>query len=177
MGMNTFRRNVFVLYPLFLVGPDFDIAHAHNEFLQAALDLGLPGLIAFLTLHIGAFWILFKIWRLAHTPQSWRLLVLGLGGVFAYMIYSLTDAAALGAKPRHPVLDVAWTDRRAVRAGAVEPTGNRGRDRPRLTDALGWGIIKANIGTFCKRDWPRPDRPRLSNGCEQALVRRNRLAR
>jgi len=32
MGMNTFRRVVHVLYPLFLVGPDLDIAHAHNDF-------------------------------------------------------------------------------------------------------------------------------------------------
>ena len=105
MGMNTFRHIVHVLYPLFLVGPDFDVAHAHNEFLQAALDLGLPGLIAFLALYIGTFWMLFKIWRLAplstlHTPQSLRFLVLGLGGgLFAHLVYGLTDAVALGAKP------------------------------------------------------------------------------
>ncbi len=105
MGMNTFRRIVPVLYPLFLVSPDFDIAHAHNEFLQAALDLGLSGLIAFLALYIGAFWMLFEIWRLAprstlYAPQSWRFLVLGLGGgLFAHMLYGLTDAVALGAKP------------------------------------------------------------------------------
>jgi len=103
--MITFRHFVHVLFPLFLVGPDFDVAHAHNEFLQAALDLGLPGLIAFLALYIGAFWMLFKIWWLApystlDTPQSLRFLVLGLGGgLFAHMVYGMTDAVALGAKP------------------------------------------------------------------------------
>ena len=30
MGMNTFRRVVHVLYPLFLFGPDSEISHAHN---------------------------------------------------------------------------------------------------------------------------------------------------
>jgi len=116
MGMNTFRHIVPVLYPLFLVGPDFDIAHAHNEFLQAALDLGLPGLVAFLALYIGAFWMLAEIWRIADgrrqvsdgessalmlcTPQTLRALVLGLGGgLFAHLIYGMTDAVALGAKP------------------------------------------------------------------------------
>ena len=61
MGMNTFRKVVPVLYPLFTISPDIDIGHAHNEFLQAALDLGIPGLIAFLALYIGAFWMLWDI--------------------------------------------------------------------------------------------------------------------
>ena len=65
MGMNTFRKVVHVLYPLQLTGPDVDIAHAHNEFLQAALDLGIPGLIAFLAIYINAFWMFILTWRSA----------------------------------------------------------------------------------------------------------------
>ncbi len=115
MGMNTFRKVVPVFYPLFLIGPDIDIAHAHNEFLQAALDLGIPGLVAFLALYIGAFWMLVDIWRVTRHPQRntdhcllftahWSLvtrsLTLGLGGgLFAHLLYGLTDAVALGAKP------------------------------------------------------------------------------
>ncbi|HEX9107974.1 MAG TPA: O-antigen ligase family protein, partial [Longimicrobiales bacterium] len=49
-GLGAFRRVVNLLYPLFLIGPDADIAHAHNIFLQTALDLGLPGLVAYLAL-------------------------------------------------------------------------------------------------------------------------------
>lgn len=63
MGMNTFRHIVHVLYPLFLVSPDIDIAHAHNEFLQAGLDLGIPGLIAFVALYIVSFWMLYQTGR------------------------------------------------------------------------------------------------------------------
>src|SRR5690606_11567634 len=37
LGVNTFRRVVPILYPLFLVSPDHDIAHAHNHLLQTAL--------------------------------------------------------------------------------------------------------------------------------------------
>jgi O-antigen ligase len=58
MGMNTFRKLVHMRYPLFLTSPNVDIAHAHNEFLQAALDLGIPGLIAFIAIYLGGFWML-----------------------------------------------------------------------------------------------------------------------
>jgi putative inorganic carbon (HCO3(-)) transporter len=108
MGMNVFRKVLPVLYPLFLIGPDIDIGHAHNEFFQAALDLGIPGLIAFLALYIGAFWMLHDVWRDTRYPsiyneyrsQVTRLLILGLGGgLLAHLLYGLTDTVALGAKP------------------------------------------------------------------------------
>lgn len=104
MGMNTFRRVVHVLYPLFLIGPDSDIAHAHNEFLQAALDLGVPGLIAFVALYIGAAMMLGAVWTRARAmmPDTFavRAVVLGLGaGLFAHLVYGMTDAVTLGAKP------------------------------------------------------------------------------
>lgn len=104
MGMNTFRRVVHVLYPLFLIGPDADIAHAHNEFLQAGLDLGVPGLIAFIALYFGAAMMLGTIWTRAgaRMPDSFfvRAVVLGLtAGLFAHLVYGMTDAVTLGAKP------------------------------------------------------------------------------
>jgi putative inorganic carbon (HCO3(-)) transporter len=40
---------VAVLYPLFL-NPEGTVPHAHNLFLQVAVDLGLPGLVAYLAL-------------------------------------------------------------------------------------------------------------------------------
>ncbi|MBI5034857.1 MAG: O-antigen ligase family protein [Chloroflexi bacterium] len=103
MGMNTFRKVITVLYPLFLVSPDYDIAHAHNEFLQAALDLGIPGMIAFTALYLVAFWVLAEIWRAAsQSPNGMLLRALSLGfggGLVAHMVYGMTDAVALGAKP------------------------------------------------------------------------------
>ena len=105
MGMNTFREVVHVLYPLFLVAPDVDFGHAHNEFLQAGLDLGIPGLIAFVALYIGAFWMLANVWKRSPNSQlatfkMQRETILGLGGgLAAHLLYGLTDAVALGAKP------------------------------------------------------------------------------
>ncbi len=104
MGMNTFRRVVHVLYPLFLIGPDVDIAHAHNEFLQAGLDLGAPGLIAFVALYFGAAMMLGAVWTRARAlmPDTFfiRAVVLGLGAaLLAHLVYGMTDAVTFGAKP------------------------------------------------------------------------------
>ena len=116
MGMNTFRHIVHVLYPLYTVSPDIpikDIGHAHNEFLQSALDLGIPGMIAFISLNISAFWMLFSnmkiLQRRSHRPISTRSFLtreiyyaisVGLiGGLFAHFLFGITDAIALGAKP------------------------------------------------------------------------------
>lgn len=102
MGMNTFRKIVHVLYPLFLTSPDRDIGHAHNEFLQAALDLGIPGLIAFISLYLISFWMLIQIWRAdsGDDRELTQTLVLGLGGgLFAHLLFGLTDAVIFAAKP------------------------------------------------------------------------------
>ncbi len=108
MGMNTFRYVVNVLYPLFYTSSR-DLGHAHNEFLQAGLDLGIPGLIAFLALYIGAFWMLSRVWQWASLLRECsrfslrgltRGVVLGLGGgLLAHLAFGITDAVALGAKP------------------------------------------------------------------------------
>jgi O-antigen ligase len=99
LGLGTFRRVVPVLYPLFLVAPDQDIAHAHNQFLQVGLDLGLPGLITYLALWLGAAAMLWQSWQLAPTTEA-RWLVLGFAtALLAYLLYGFSETVALGAKP------------------------------------------------------------------------------
>ena len=56
IGAGTFDRVADVLYPFFLVGPETVTPHAHNLLLQVAVDLGIPGLIAFLAILFLAFW-------------------------------------------------------------------------------------------------------------------------
>lgn len=99
MGMNTFREVVHILYPLFVIPPDTDIAHAHNHLLQAALDLGLPGLVAYIAVWMGAAGMLWQSWR--RSPEVWqRVLTAGFAAaLLAYFIYGFLDAVALGARP------------------------------------------------------------------------------
>ena len=104
MGLNTFRHMIHLLYPLFTISPEIDIGHAHNAFLQAALDLGILGLIAYLSINISALWMLVQVWqrrdRLPFPKPYNRALIFGLGGgLTAYLVYGLFDTLALGAKP------------------------------------------------------------------------------
>jgi len=94
-GLGAFRHVVRRLYPL-NVSPTYDIAHAHNIFLQTALDVGLPGLIVYLALLLLAFWL---GWQVARGDETLRPFALGLlAGFAALHIYGLTDALALGSK-------------------------------------------------------------------------------
>ena len=104
IGFNTFRYTIFQLFPLVCDTSVCDIAHAHNELMQAALDLGIPGLIAFLSLYLGAIWMLAKLFIISRcmgvNDFPLKLVTIGLGGgLLAHFIYGLTDAVALGAKP------------------------------------------------------------------------------
>lgn len=97
-GLGAFRGIVSVFYPLFLTAPDYDISHAHNIFLQTALDLGLPGLAAYLAL-LGV--AAAACWRPSRQGDPLvRFAALGLlAGLVGLHVYGLTDALALGSKP------------------------------------------------------------------------------
>lgn len=75
------------------------LPHAHNLYLQFALDLGLPGLAAFLAVVAGVFRLAWSGVRLGPTARA-RGLVAGVaGGLLAYLTYGLFDAIGPGEKP------------------------------------------------------------------------------
>lgn len=113
MGINTFGHIMPALYPVFSNSVEVS-TNAHNAYLQVALDLGIPGLIAFLAVQLGTFWMWFKVWKII---RHWRSLppgepplptfggfgflargiVLGLGGaLLSLILIGLTEANALG---------------------------------------------------------------------------------
>lgn len=96
VGLGAFREVVFRLYPLSFA-PGQDIGHAHNIFLQTALDVGLPGLVAYVALLLVA---VAAGWRAARRDATLRAVSLGLlAGLAALHVFGLADALALGAKP------------------------------------------------------------------------------
>lgn len=107
MGLGTFRAILPILYPLFTVGPDVDMAHAHNFFLQTALDFGVPGLTALLVIYGLAMAQIVRLWRCTQPATdalplqaTWRTLAVGLAGCLAAQtVYSQFDAVAMGSKP------------------------------------------------------------------------------
>jgi len=97
MGLGTFRRVARVLYPVAISPPNFDIAHAHNGFLQAALDLGVVGLLAYTGLWgVAAYMVRASLVG----GEAWQTTAaLGLGGcLVSSFVFNLLDTIALGAK-------------------------------------------------------------------------------
>ncbi len=96
VGLGAFRQVVFRLYPLTFT-PGLDIGHAHNIFLQTALDVGLPGLAAYVAILLVAA---AAGWRVARQDAALRAISLGLlAGLAAVHVFGLADALALGSKP------------------------------------------------------------------------------
>jgi putative inorganic carbon (HCO3(-)) transporter len=99
MGLGMFRYVMPVFYPLFTVSPEVDLGHAHNEWLQTGTDLGFPGLVVFVATQGLGIWLAYALFR----AEIWcevRWLMAGIfAGFVAQIVFGLTDAVALGAKP------------------------------------------------------------------------------
>lgn len=100
VGIGTFPLVAQLLYGSDLIfGEGAELPHAHNVLLQAAVDLGLPGLGFFLLLTVCAA----TTARRAFAPWvSRRVRGTAAGaacGLIAYYLYGLTDAIGLGEKP------------------------------------------------------------------------------
>jgi O-antigen ligase len=98
MGFNMFRHVAPILYPYIQLPLGIDIAHAHNHLLQAALDLGLVGLTAYIALWVASGWLLWLGWRQADDVWQ-RVLTAGIAAALVgSFVYGLTDAVTLGAR-------------------------------------------------------------------------------
>lgn len=98
MGMNVFRKLMPVQYPGYPALPGEEVAHVHNHLLQAAIDLGLPGLVAYVAIWLTAAGLLVVVYRQART-SAYRAMAAGLGaGLIAHFVFGLADVIPLGAK-------------------------------------------------------------------------------
>ncbi len=99
VGLNMFEPVTRVLYPYFLIPPDTAIGHAHNMLMQVTVDLGIPGLVAYVALLTAFGYMVGKV-TIASPSSMRRSMALALAlGMMAHQIFGLTDAIALGAKP------------------------------------------------------------------------------
>lgn len=116
VGLNAFRRVGLERYPVESTGaigraqrfqlsrhpgdvltPIKDLVHAHNMFLQTALDIGVIGLSVYLAILLVTTAMSRKVY--AQGDGANKSLVLGLwSSLVAMHLFGLTDAIALGAK-------------------------------------------------------------------------------
>jgi O-antigen ligase len=104
IGLDAFRHLLPTTYPAASIPDTYDIGHAHNQLLQAALDLGLPGLLAYLTLWLAAGRILRNMLA-RNTPLSTgspRTVILAAGfatALFASFLHGMMDVVVMVSKP------------------------------------------------------------------------------
>jgi len=110
IGMGSFTEVIDLLYPLFLSSPG-KVSHAHNLFLQVAVDLGIPGLIAWLSILIGVTLTAWQLYRHGkRLDDSWAA-ALGagfLGSQLALVMHGFTDAVTWGMVRSAPFVWAIW---------------------------------------------------------------------
>lgn len=98
VGLGMFNRVIPLLYPYFLIAPDLDIPDAHNLLLQVGVDLGMPGLIAYLAMLICLFVMLIQLLRRRDDALTWTLSAGLLGAFVAILIGGVFAAVNWGVK-------------------------------------------------------------------------------
>lgn len=112
VGMGSFTQIADRLYPFFLYEPGV-IRHAHSLFLQVAVDLGVPGLVAWLAAWIVVFIVALRIVRVASgagAADRW-MVALGAGlfaGLAAAVVHGATDAVTWGQVRASPLVWAFW---------------------------------------------------------------------
>jgi putative inorganic carbon (HCO3(-)) transporter len=98
IGMGLFQEVARVLYPFFTVS--LDVPHAHNLFLQVAVDMGIPGLIAWLAIWMLAILGAWQVYRYGRSMSNRMLTGLGVGllcSQIALAVHGTVDAVTWGA--------------------------------------------------------------------------------
>ena len=96
-GMGTFNDVAVLSYGFYAP----DNPQAHNLFLQVAVDLGVLGLISFLSILILTLWAAFRAYRLFDSSQNQLLRAVAIGslsGLAATIAHGLIDAHTWGSK-------------------------------------------------------------------------------
>ncbi|MFU8771237.1 MAG: O-antigen ligase family protein [Anaerolineales bacterium] len=110
VGMGSFTQAADLLYPFFYIAPG-RVHHAHNLFLQVAVDLGLLGLLAWLAIFFLAIACAVRIYRIGLWRQDGWLAGSGawlLCSQIALGVHGLTDAVTWGMVRPAPFVWILW---------------------------------------------------------------------
>ena len=87
------------------------ILHAHNLFLQIGVDLGIPGLIAWLAILLVVLALSWKLYRYGRVHQNVQCAALGAGllcSQLALVVHGMTDAVTWGMVRPAPLVWAIW---------------------------------------------------------------------
>lgn len=110
VGIGMYMHVADLLYPFFLFAPG-QIEHAHNLLLQVAVDLGLPGLVAWLAVYLGLAFSAWRLYRVARFYEDRLYFSLGAGllaSQAALFTHGLVDAVTWGMIRPAPLVWGLW---------------------------------------------------------------------
>ena len=110
IGIGSFGPLADILYPFFLSAPG-SVPHAHNLILQVAVDLGIPGLIAWLSIIVVIISITWQIYCAGRIHGSGWMAGLGAGLLIsqvALLTHGLFDAVTWGMVRTAPLVWGIW---------------------------------------------------------------------
>jgi putative inorganic carbon (HCO3(-)) transporter len=110
IGMGDFGHVADTFYPFYIYQTGV-IPHAHNLFLQIAVDLGLPGLIAWLWLLFIATAAAWRTYRFGQRSGARWMIGLGAGlllSQLALVLHGLTEAVTWGMVRSAPIVWFMW---------------------------------------------------------------------
>ena len=133
IGMGSYGPIVDQYYPFFIQAPGLT-PHAHNLFLQIAVDLGLPGLFFWLVIWIYSMMGGWKVFKSGVGKGDHLLQGIG-AGIFATQIamgvHGLTDAVVWGMVRSAPLVWAIW----GLSVSGFQLFVLRTRDKDKIPDA------------------------------------------
>ncbi len=109
-GMGLFSEAVDTFYPFFQYSSG-TVPHAHNLFLQVGVDLGIPGLIAWLAILLTVIFVSRQVYYAGKTSRNGLITGIGaalLGSQIALITHGLTDSVTWGMVRPAPLVWVIW---------------------------------------------------------------------
>ena len=110
IGMGSFTEVADALYPFSQYSSGI-MPHAHNLFLQVGVDLGIPGLIAWLAILLTVIFVSRQVYYAGKTSQNGLITGIGaalLGSQIALVTHGLTDSVTWGMVRPAPLVWVIW---------------------------------------------------------------------
>ena len=108
--MGNFGNVVDIMYPLFGVPPG-TIPHAHNLFLQIAVDLGILGLVSWLSIFFIVVLLLWQTYKRGRVKQNGWITGLSVGMLcsqLALAVHGMVDAVTWGMVKPAPIVWGLW---------------------------------------------------------------------
>ena len=112
VGLGLYGDVADLMYPFYLHGQGI-VTHAHNLFLQIAVDLGIPGLISWLATFLIVVYLSMQVYffgRRSKHGSGWEVSI-GAGlfcSQIALFIHGLTDAVTWGIVRPAPIVWLVW---------------------------------------------------------------------